>query len=195
MNKTIVLILLLTIGFISCKNSEKEIDELGIAKKYYEILDKSNVSEIETLLTDSLLTKETEYEQKFSKKEYVEWLKWDSVFEPTYEILQIKQENKIVKAKISKMDKRISFLHKEPIVINQIIRFDNNKIMTIETTEYVIFKDSIFVENRDGLVNWIDKNHPELNGFIHDQTESGGMKYLKAIELYKNKNNVLQHRI
>jgi len=110
MNKTIILLLLLTIGFISCKNSEKEIDELVIAKKYYEILDKSNVSGIEILLTDSLLTKETEYdyEQKFSKKEYVEWLKWDSVFEPTYEILEIEQENGIVKAKISKMDKRIS---------------------------------------------------------------------------------------
>ena len=189
MNKTIILLLLLTIGFISCKNSEKEIDELVIAKKYYEILDKSNVSGIEILLTDSLLTKETEYdyEQKFSKKEYVEWLKWDSVFEPTYEILEIEQENGIVKAKISKMDKRISFLHKEPIVTNQIIRFDNDKIMTIETTEYVIFKDSLFVENRERLLNWIDKNHPELNGFIHDQTESGGMKYLKAIELYKNK--------
>jgi len=108
MNKTIILLLLLTIGFISCKNSEKEIDELVIAKKYYEILDKSNVSGIEILLTDSLLTKETEYdyEQKFSKKEYVEWLKWDSVFEPTYEILEIEQENGIVKAKISKMDKR-----------------------------------------------------------------------------------------
>ncbi|WP_157941293.1 MULTISPECIES: hypothetical protein [Arenibacter] len=189
MNRTVILSLLLISGFISCKNYEKEIDKLGIAKKYYKALDYSDNSEIALLLTDSLVTKETEYdyEQTFSLKEYMEWLKWDSVFDPTYEILQIEQEDEIVKAKISKIDKRISFLHEEPIVTNQVIRFDNDKIISIETTEYVIFNDSTFVKNRDGIVSWIDENHPEFNGFIHDQTEIGGMKYLKAIELYNNK--------
>jgi hypothetical protein len=189
MNKITVLLLFVTVGIISCKNSEKKIDKLEITKKYYEVLDKSNVFGIETLLTDSLLTKETEYdyEQTFSKKEYVEWLKWDSVFEPTYKILEIRQVNGTVKAKISKTDKRISFLHKKPIVTDQVIRFHKDKITSIETTKYVIFNDSVFVKNRDGLVIWINKNHPELNGFIHDQTKTGGMKYLKAIELYEAK--------
>ncbi|WP_438423283.1 hypothetical protein [Aquimarina macrocephali] len=189
MNKIIVLSLLLAIGFISCKTSEKEIDKLEIAKQYYKALDNSDDSGIVTLLTDSLLTKEREYdyEQTFSLKEYVEWLKWDSVFDPTYEILQIELENGIVKAKISKIDKRIFFLHEEPIVTNQIIRFDSGKITRVETTKYVIFNDTTFVKNRSEFLNWIDKNHPELNGFIHDQTETGGLKYLKAIELYKNR--------
>ena len=188
MNKTVFLLFLLAIGFISCKNSEKEIDKLGIAKKYYKILDESNVSGIEILLKDSLLTKETEYdyEQTFSKKEYIEWLKWDSVFDPTYKILEIEKENGIVKAKISKTGKRISFLHKEPIVTNQVISFDNDKITSIETTKYVIFNDSTFIKSRDELVNWIDKNHPELSGFLFPQTKSVGMKYLKAIELYES---------
>ena len=189
MNKTIVLLLLLTIGFISCKNSEKEIKKLEIAKKYYEVLDNSNISGIAPLLSDSLLTKETEYdyEQTFSLKEYVEWLKWDSVFDPTYKILEIERENGTVKAKISKMDQRIAFLHEEPIITNQVIRFDSDKIISIQTTEYLVFNDATFVIKRDELVNWIDKIHPELNGFINDQTKAGGMKYLKAIELYKNK--------
>jgi len=189
MNKSIILLLLLTIGIISCKNPEKESDKLEIAKNYYEVLDKSNVSGIETLFTDSLLTKETEYdyEQTFSIKEYVEWLKWDSVFEPTYKILEIGQENGTVKAKISKTGKRISFLHREPIVTDQVIRFDKDKIISIETIKYVIFNDSLFVANREKLLNWVDENHPELGGFINDQTKSGGIKYLKAIELYENK--------
>ncbi len=154
-----------------------------------EVLDKSNISGIETLITDSLSTEETEYNyvQTFSKKDYVEWLKWDSVFEPTYKILEIKQKNGTVKAKISKTDKRIIFLHQEPIVTDQVVRFDNDKITSIETTKYVIFNDSVFVKKRDELVDWIDKNHPELNGFIYDQTMTGGMNYLKAIELYENK--------
>ncbi|MEG3658987.1 hypothetical protein V5097_16365 [Arenibacter palladensis] len=189
MNKTVILTLLLLIGFICCKNSGKEFDKLKIAEKYYRALNNSDNTEIGLLLTDSLVTKETEYnyEQTFSLEEYMEWLKWDAVFDPTYEILQIEQEDEIVKALISKIDKRISFLHQEPIVTTQVIRFDNDKIISIETTEYVIFNDSIFVKNREGLLNWIDENHPELNGFIHDQTETGGLKYLKAIELYKNK--------
>jgi hypothetical protein len=187
MKRTIILSLLLTTGFISCKNSKKEIEKLEIAKSYYRALDSSDNLGMELLLTDSIVTKETDYEQTFSRKDYVEWLKWDAVFEPSYEILQIEQEDKIVKAKISKIDKRISFLHQEPIVTNHIIRFDNDKIMSIETTEYVLFNYSTFVKNRDGLVNWIDENHPDLNGFIHDQTETGGLKYLRAIELYTNK--------
>lgn len=189
MDKIIVLSFLLAIGFISCKRSEKEIDKLEIAKKYYKVLDNSDDSEIAALLTDSLLTKETEsgYEQTFSLKEYVEWLKWDSTFDPTYEILQIEQEDEIVKARVSKIDKRILFLHEKPIVTNQIIRFDNDKIIGIETTEYVLFNDSIFVKNRNGLLSWVDENHPDLNGFINDQTKAGAIKYLKAIELYQNR--------
>jgi hypothetical protein len=189
MNKITILSLSIAIGIISCNNAEKEIDKLKIAKKYYEVLDQSNISDIGTLLTDSLLTRETEYdyEQTFSKNEYVEWLKWDSLFEPTYKIIEIGQENGTVKATISKKDKRIGFLHKKPIVTDQVIRFDGDRITSIETTKYIIFDDSIFVKNRDELLSWVDINHPELNGFINDQTKTGGMKYLKAIELYKNK--------
>ena len=188
MNKIIVLSLLLTIGFISCKNSEKEIDKLEIAKQYYKVLDNSDDSGIAILLTDSILTKESDYEQIFSMAEYIEWLKWDSVFDPTYETLQIEQENGIVKAKISKIDKRIFFLHEEPIVTNQIIRFDNDKIISVETTDYVNFNDTTFLKNRSELLSWIDENHPELEGFIHDQTKKGGLKYLKAIELFEKQN-------
>ncbi len=188
MNKTIMLSLFLIIGFISCKTSEKEVNPLEIAKKYYKALDNSDASSMTTLLADSLLTKETEYdyEQTFSQNEYVEWVKWDAIFEPTYKILDIGQENGMVKAKISKIDERIFFLHKEPIVTNQILRFDKGKITSIETTTYEIFNDSIFVKNREEFLSWIDKNHPEMNGFIHDQTKAGGIKYLEAIELYKN---------
>lgn len=188
MNKIIVLAFLLTIGFTSCKNSKKEIDKLEIAKQYYKVLDNSDDSGIAALLTDSLITKESDYEQTFSLAEYIEWLKWDSVFDPTYETLQIEQENGVVKARVSKIDKRIFFLHEGPIVTNQTIRFDDDKIISIETTDYVNFKDTIFIKNRSNLLSWVDENHPELKGFIHDQTKKGGLKYLKAIELYEKEN-------
>jgi len=161
---------------------------MEIANLYYTMLDMSDHSGIETILADSLLTKETEsgYEQTFSLKEYIDWLEWDSVFDPTYEILELEQKDEIVLAKISKIDKRIMFLHGEPIVSNQILRFNNDQITSVETTKYVAFNDSTFVKNRDELVGCVNENHPELNGFLHDQTKPGGVKYLKAIELYKN---------
>ena len=189
MNKIVVLLFLIAIGFISCKNSEKEIGKLEIAKQYYKALDNSDSAVMNILLTDSLLTKETDYdyEQTFSKKEYItEWLKWDSVFNPTYKVLEIEQENETVKAKISKVDKRILLLHEEPTVWNEVIRFDSDKIISIERKN-VIFNDKTWERNRTKLLSWIDENHPELNGFLNGQTESVGLQYLKAIELYVNK--------
>lgn len=189
MNKISAISLFMIIGFLSCKTSEKGIDKLEIAKQYYKALENADSSEMAVLVSDSIVIRESEadYQEEFSQKEYVEWLKWDSVFDPTYTILEIDQENGIVKAKISKMDKRIFFLHEEPIVWNEIIRFDNYKINSVERIKYEVFNVSKFIENRDGLVSWIKEYQPELDGFLNDQTKSGGMKYLKAIELYKSK--------
>lgn len=190
MNKIIVLSLLLTIGFTSCNTSTKEIGKLEIAKKYYKFLDKSNGSEIEKLLTDSIIIRENIYDHQdvFSQKGYIEWLKWDSVLEPKYEIIEIELKNEIIKAKISKMDKRIAFLNEEPIVWDEILRFNkDNKIIKVERTKYWTFNDKIFNKNRNDISSWIDQNHPELNSFLTDQSESSGIKYLKAIELYKNR--------
>lgn len=193
MKKNIVL-LLLVIGLISCQTSKKEkdreISKLKIAKKYYKALNNSNSREMFTLISDSIVVREDmdDYEERFSKSGYNKWLEWDSVFNPTYKILTIKQEGDVVKAKISKIDKRIYFLHKEPMVWNDVILFENNKIVRVKRVNYETFDVSKLVENREKLVSWIDKNHPELNGFLFPQTKAIGIKYLKAIELYqKNK--------
>ncbi|WP_162623339.1 hypothetical protein [Confluentibacter sediminis] len=93
---------------MSCKTSTNNIDKLDIAKQYYKALDNSDDSAMTTLVSDSITIKEseTDYQEHFSQKGYLEWLKWDSVFDPTYELLEIVQENDIVKAKVSKTDKR-----------------------------------------------------------------------------------------
>ena len=189
MKKTIAILLLFTIGFISCENSEKEIKKLDIAKKYYQALDNSDSSQMLTLIGDSIVIRENadNYEERFSQNGYTVWLEWDSVFEPTYKILEIQEENEIVKAKISKDDKRIFFLTQEPMIWTEIVRFEDKKIVKIDRIEYEVFNVSKFVEKREKLVNWISKNHSELSGFLYPQTKSVGKKYLKAIELYGNR--------
>ncbi len=185
MNKILILVLCITIGYVSCKNSTKN-NKIEIIKQYYNILDNSDYSEITACLLDSLMIKEGEYEQTYSREEYLEFLKWDAVFDPSYEILEIEQQGEIVKTKVSKMDKRIFFLHEEPIITNNVIRFQKNKIISVEI-DYVNFNNTTFGRNKNEFLSWIDKNHPELSGFIQDQTKTGGLKYLKAIELYKNR--------
>lgn len=190
MNKIIVLFLSLLIGFVSCKTSDKKNSKLEIVQKYYKALNNSNETEMVALISNNIIIRESEsnYQEEFSQKKYAEWLKWDSVFNPTYKILEIELENNVVKTKVSKIDKRIFFLHTEPIVWHEIIRFDTNKITMVERNKYEAFNVTKFLKNRDTLVTWIKKKQPELDGFINDQTESGGIKYLKAIELYEKEN-------
>ena len=113
------------VALFSCHNSEKSTDKkpskLEIAKEYYKALDDSNTSQMLTLLGDTIVIRETpdNYEERFSQKEYKQWMEWDSVFSPTYTVLEISQEYETVTAKISKIDKRISFLH-ESVVISPI---------------------------------------------------------------------------
>lgn len=187
--KIIALTLFLAISFMCCKSTENKINTLEVAKKYYTFLDESDASKMVAILSDSIVIRENkaDYEERFSKAGYLEWLKWDAVFEPSYKVLELKQEGKIVKAKISKIDKRLLFLHGEPMIWYETILFDEHKIKKVERTTYEVFNVDKFIKNRTKLTNWIDEKHPELNGFLHDQTIVGGIKYLKAIELYSNK--------
>ena len=191
MNRILIISLILLVGLISCKNPEKTIDKLQIAKNYFVALDESNSAKMEDLLADSLITTipKYEYEVRYSKNDYLRnWLKWDSIFEPTYEVLEMNMENGTVKAKVSKSDKRIVFFMGKPFVTNEILRFKSDKITEIET-EYINFDEETWGKNRTELLNWTKENHPELNLElnINMQNEAGGNKFLKAIEQYENK--------
>ncbi|MFP4845546.1 hypothetical protein [Winogradskyella sp. PE311] len=186
MKRIIVLLVILVITFTSCKSSENKTDSVKIAQHYFEILDQSDYSNMSNWFADSLTTIEGGYKQVYSKNEYLEFLKWDAVFDPNYDILEITETNGIVNARISKMDKRIAFLHEEPFITQQTLKFKNRKIIEVETT-YLDFKELTWQKNKEALLSWVDNIHPELNGFIYDQTEAGGIKFLRAIELYKNK--------
>ena len=186
MHKIIVLSLLLVIAFQSCKLSKKEFSKVELAKQYFGTLDNADYSDMSNWFADSLTTIEGDYKQTYAQSEYLAFLKWDSVFEPTYEILGIEEKDGLVNAKISKMDKRIAFLHEEPFITNQTLKFREDKIISIDI-EYVEFKVAIWEKNKNKLLSWIDENHPELNGYIYDQTEAGGKKFLESIELYQNK--------
>jgi len=183
--KSIILLFFITTIVFSCKQRNSKIE---FVKKYYETLNNSDFSNVTSLLSDSILSKEVNYKMMFSQEDYLKLLKWDSTFSPEYRVIEISEEDEIIRTKISQKDKRILFLNEEPIITNQIIRFNNGKISNIEIVKYVVFNDSIFISNRFKLLNWVGINHPEIKDFINDQTEKGGLKYIKAIELYQEAN-------
>ncbi|RRQ48290.1 hypothetical protein DZC72_11255 [Maribacter algicola] len=186
MNRTIILLALFALGFTSCKQEEKIAPE-ELAKQYFEMLNTSNYAQIPNLLADSLVTEEGDYTSTYSHEDYEELLNWDAVFDPTYEVLDIVQEeNGTVKARASKLDTRIQFLNEKPFVSDYYITIADGKIIKVRT-EYVDFDDETFGNNRTRLLTFINEAHPELNDFLNDQTEEGGKKYLKALELYQNR--------
>lgn len=69
------------------------------------------------------------------------------------------------------------------------ISFTSGKISKLEELECIGVDWNIWRKERDSLVSWVNKNHPELDGFINDMTMNGSINYLKAIDLnitYKN---------
>ncbi len=179
---------LLLLILISC-NYLSSGDKMDIAQKYYEALNESSSAKIRGLLYDSLLTQIPEYDYniQYSKKDYVEnWLKWDSVFQPTYKVLALNVKNGNVVATVSKTDKRISFFMQKPFLTRETLKFKKGKIEGIET-KYLNFDEKTWGTNREQFLAWVSKNYPEYEGFINDQTEAGGLKFMELLNRYQNK--------
>ncbi|NAS11956.1 hypothetical protein [Poritiphilus flavus] len=186
--KIFFLTLLLLTGFISCKDTKKGTDHIEIVKNYYQALDESNFNKLSPLIADSFSSRELEYVKVFSKREYREFIRWDSVFHPEYQILEIAENDGLIKLKVSKAGIRSLFLNEEPIITREEVRIQEGKIESVAITEYVVFNEARWTKNRVDLLSFIEENHPELNGFLTDQTMQGAMNYLKAIALFKSSN-------
>ncbi|AXT57772.1 hypothetical protein D1815_19175 [Aquimarina sp. AD1] len=185
--KTIVGSLILFICICSLNGCTRN-DNAQLVKDYYNQLNQSNYSELSEFIGDSITISEGDYNMNYSTNDYYQFFQWDSVFNPKYEILAIKEIDNKVEISICKTCTRIEFLNQKPLISTEIIEIKNQKISKIKNIEM----DSDFKLwniKRGQMVTWIKKNHPELDGFIYDQTKIGAQNYLKAITLYKKSNN------
>ncbi|MFN3137797.1 MAG: hypothetical protein ACE37L_08930 [Allomuricauda sp.] len=184
---TSLIFILAMMIFVSCKwKHHQEIDSIEIADDYIDALNASDYDKLVGLFVDSIRFNEMDYIRTFSREEYRSLFQWDSVFAPTYRILNVKKAGRELHLKVSKECERINFLHEKPFVTNEIMQIKDGGIYQIDVIEYVDFNDSLWVDKREKLVSWIEKNHPGLNGFIYDQTKEGAVKFRKAIAFYKN---------
>ncbi|WP_299243927.1 hypothetical protein [uncultured Aquimarina sp.] len=155
-----------------------------LVQDYYNQLNQSNYIELSKLIGDSITISEGDYNMNYSKDDYYKFFQWDSVFSPKYELLEIKEIDNKVAIRVSKTCTRIKFLNEKPIISKEVIEIKNQKISKIKNIEM----DSDFKLwnlTKNDMITWIKKNHPELDGFIYDQTKNGAQNYLKAIALYK----------
>lgn len=192
MNK--ITIVLFAVAFCLSCQQQKGVNKVQLVKDYVEALNESDYEKTTSLFLDSIRLKEMDYVSAFSKTEYLRLFQWDSIFQPKYQIFEIKEENGYVRMQVSKKCKRILFLNEEPNITDERVNFENGKITSIEILNYVVFNDDKWDKNRANLTSWIETNHPELIGFLHDQSKQGALNYLKAIELYQlNKNELKQN--
>ena len=179
--KIVPITLLSALLFLACQSTNKE----QLAQDYYKALNTSDFERIAEIQFDSVRIKEGSFYTAYAVNDYVNWLKWDSVFQPTYKILDVKAEGEAIALTISKVCQRIQFLNEGPMISKERIRFKNGKMYELEIQEIVDFDDKGWNARREELVNWIAEQHPELDGFIFDQSLQGGLNYRKALELFQ----------
>ena len=185
--KGIILIFTLAVFIFSCTNNTYKQREKTIYN-YFLGLNSGDFNLISESVTDSITTSEMSFILTKNKQELYVHYKWDSVFNPKYKILEISADSNKFNCTIEKICERIKFLQDTSTIFKTDIEFDDGKIARHSITEYIKFDTETWESRRDSLVAWIDRNHPELTGFVFDLSPEGAQRYKKAMNLYrKNK--------
>ncbi|WP_299256061.1 hypothetical protein [uncultured Aquimarina sp.] len=185
--KTLASFTILFMCIFSFSSCTKKNHNTELVQNYYDQLNHSNYTELSKFVGDSITISEADYNTNYSKNDYYKFFQWDSVFSPKYEILEIKEIDNKMEIRVSKICTRIKFLNEKPIISKEVIEIKNQKISKIKNIEM----DSDFKlwnTTKNEMVTWIKKNHPQLDGFIYDQTKTGAQNYVKAMDLYKEFN-------
>lgn len=182
---TYTILLLLIIS--AC--SSKEASRISTVKNYYSGFNSGDYELIKDQFSDSLTITEGDYVMNFTPESFETHFKWDSVFMPQVKIINIEQQENDLLVTISSSSKRFEFLKNNPLVTKHLVRFTNGKISRIDNVDFIDTNWKLWTEQKEGLTQWIASNHKELDGFMIDQTLQGGLNYLKAIDLYTNREN------
>lgn len=169
---------------ISCAESSNNESQQII--QYYDGFKFSDYNKVKEVISDSLTIVEGENIMRFTPDDFHTHFKWDSVFKPAYKLIEIEQKENQLIATVSVNSLRFEFLKNNPLTCKFGFYFKSGKISKIENLECIDADWNIWQKEVNALVDWVNINHPELNGFIHDLTMEGALNYLKAIELYES---------
>ncbi|WP_281543238.1 hypothetical protein [Maribacter aestuarii] len=187
--KKITLLLLLLLSY-SC--TEKSSTPTEPITTYYEGFKNSDYEKIKRTLADSLVTTAGDYIMEFSRKSYYEKFKWDSIFKPEYELIAIDTKGKYPVATVTVRSSKLAFLKNNPLTCNYRFHLESGKIFKIDELDCPDADWVLWQKQVNSLVNWVAKNHPEMDDFVNDLTMEGALNYVKAIALYQHSENAKQ---
>lgn len=176
-------LLLFCMATIACKAQKPTYKETVI--KYYNARDTGNYNRIKNVITDSITIIAGDYVMPYDKASFHEQFKWDSIFKPSYKIVKLVENDSSIIATVTQECIRNAFLKNNPLKCSYKISFESGKISKIEDANCINVDWGIWTKQRDDLINWIKKHHPELDGCVYDMTMKGSLNYVKAIELFE----------
>ena len=188
--KNIFLLLFILCNLTGCESNTVTHKETVI--KYYNARSTGNYNQIKSTIGDTITIVAGDYVMPYNHSTFYEQFKWDSIFKPSYKIIALEESSDQITALVTQDCIRNDFLKNNPLKCFYKISFSSGKISKIEDVSCEDVDWNAWQQERDSLVNWIKKTHPELDGFINDMTMSGSIKYLKAIELYKAHQKILK---
>ncbi|WP_036383555.1 MULTISPECIES: hypothetical protein [Flavobacteriaceae] len=187
--KNILPILFLLCFLTGC--NDQNVTHKETVTRYYNARDAVNFNKLRTLINDSITIVAGDYVMPYDQDGFYEVFRWDSIFSPSYKIIELEERNNQVIVSVMMTSARNEFLKNSPMTCQYKISFKSGKISKIEEKECRDADWGVWKNKVDSLVGWIKKNHPELDGFIYDMTMNGAKNYLKAIELYEIDKNSL----
>ncbi len=185
--KITLFFIILTCLFIRC--SEPQLTPEEIVSNYYRARDAADYKVLKTVVYDSITIIAGDFVMPYDPTGFYEEFKWDSVFKPSYTVVESRELNNQVFAAVRINSIRNEFLKNTNMTCNYKISFTAGKISRIEELDCRDVDWKIWAKERDSLVEWIRNTHPELIGFVNDMTMNGAQNYIKAIELYKTEKN------
>ncbi len=182
--KKIIGILFTLFFVIGCK--DQKLTPQNIVNQYYSARNIGNYKLLKNTIADSITVTAGDFVMPYNRTSFYEQFKWDSIFKPSYDIIELKEQNNQIIAVVSINSMKHEFLKNSFMTCEYKISFTNDKISKIEELACPEADWKIWETNVSILVNWIHENHPELDGFIQDLTMQGAKDYMKAIELYRH---------
>ncbi|MCM4162766.1 MULTISPECIES: hypothetical protein [unclassified Arenibacter] len=187
--KNTFLILFLLYFLTGCK--EQKLSHKETVSRYYNAFDSGDYNEIKATINDSVTMISGDYVIPYNHDSFYDFFKWDSIFKPSYKIVELDEKNNDIIVTIAQDNVRNEFLKNNPLVFKVKVSFTLEKISKLEELEYIDVNWEVWNQEKDSLVSWIKNNHHDLDGLVEDMTKKGSKDYLKAIELYaSNKYNL-----
>lgn len=188
--KNTFLIIFLVCFFTACNH--QKLTNKETVTQYYNARNAIDFNKVKPLVSDSITIISGDFVMPYNNESFYEVFKWDSVFKPSYKIVELQEKNTQIIAYVTLNSERNTFLKTRDMTCQYEISFNSGKISKIEELDCKNVNWKVWEKERNSLVNWTKRNQPELDGFINDMTMNGAINYLKAIELYEDDKDVMK---